>query len=295
MQEFNSDIKNNDLSSGLHVVSTPIGNLGDITLRAINTLKNSDFVICEDSRVSGSLLNKLDIKKPFIIYNDYSNSNERQKILNLLIQGKKLALISDAGTPLISDPGYKLVSFLREKEIAIFSVPGACSAIAALSISGIASDRFMFVGFIPNTKASRNTFLKDLTTTNASLIFFESNKRLAKSLESMLEIFGNRNAAVIREITKLYEETKKAPLKDLVEYYQKHQVKGEIVIVVSAFSSKDKEVDWKIIDQELKSGLKTIKPKDLVSMVAHNYCIDKKVIYQRMLLAKERGLGDKEK
>ncbi len=161
MQEFLNE-NQTGLLPALYVVATPIGNLGDITLRAINILKQCDFVVCEDSRITAKLLSNLEIKKPFIIYNDHSDNKVREKILNLVLQGKSLALVSDAGTPLISDPGYKLVAFLLEHNCRVLSVPGACSAIAALSVSGIASDRFMFVGFIPSTLQAKENFFKDL-------------------------------------------------------------------------------------------------------------------------------------
>ena len=281
MQEFLSK-SNADLMSALYVVATPIGNLDDITLRAINVLKKSDFVVCEDSRITAKLLNNLELKKPFIIYNDHSDILAREKILNLLLQGKSLALVSDAGTPLISDPGYKLVAFLLENNCQVLAVPGACSAIAALCVSGIASDRFMFVGFIPHTLPAKETFFNELTNINSSLIFFESSNRMIASLEVMLKIFGNRIACVSREITKIYEHTKKANLEELIEFYKKNPPRGEIVILLSA-PAKKSEVSFEVIDEELKRGLNKMKPKDLVSIVSEHLKVNKKVVYQRML------------
>ena len=284
MQEFlqnHSLLKPNKIIPALYVVATPIGNLNDITLRAINVLKECDFVVCEDSRTTSRLLDQLEIKKSFIIYNDHSNQVDREKILNQILQGKSLALVSDAGTPLISDPGYKLVAFLLENNCKVLSVPGACSAIAALSISGIESDRFMFVGFIPNTATGKENFFKDLANIESSLIFFETSNRLLSSLEKMLTIFGNRTAAVVREITKLYEETKKASLQDLIAYYKDRQIKGEIVILLSP--AKKDQINFDQIDEEIRLGLKKMKPKDLVSMIANNFLVNKKLVYQRML------------
>ena len=160
------------------------------------------------------------------------------KILNLILQGKVLALVSDAGTPLISDPGYKLVAFLRENNCQVLSVPGACSAIAALSVAGIASDRFMFVGFVPNTALAKENFFKDLLNIDSTLIFFETSNRLVASLEAMFKIFGNRTACVAREITKIYEQTKKDYLQNLIDYYQQNPPRGEIVILLSPPSKK---------------------------------------------------------
>jgi 16S rRNA (cytidine1402-2'-O)-methyltransferase len=285
MQEFLKDKEDKDffLPSALYVVSTPIGNYSDITLRAIETLQKCDFVICEDSRVAGKLLKKLQIKKSFIIYNDHSDDFARQKILNLLQDNKSLALISDAGTPLISDPGYKLVTFLLDQDKKVISIPGACAAIAALSISGIQSDRFLFVGFVPTAQIQKVKFFKELESINSTLIFYESANRISKSLESMLEIFGDRMASVAREITKMYEETRKDSLKDLVEYYKNNKIKGEVVILVSPPKTGDVSIDINVVDEELRSGLKKMKPKDLVSLVADNHKMKKKEVYQRML------------
>jgi 16S rRNA (cytidine1402-2'-O)-methyltransferase len=285
MQEFlktPSLLKHNKIVPALYVVATPIGNLGDITLRAINILQECDFVVCEDSRITARLLANLEIKKPFLIYNDHSDNFAREKILNQILQGKSLALVSDAGTPLISDPGYKLVSFLLENNCKVLSVPGACSAIAALSVSGIGSDRFMFVGFIPNTLVAKENFFKELVDTKSTLIFFESSNRLLSSLRAMLKVFGNRTSAVAREITKLYEETKRANLEDLIAFYQDKTIKGEIVILLSP-PSKNQEINFDKIDKKLKSGLKKFKPKDLVAMVADEFGVNKKLVYQRML------------
>lgn len=286
MQEF---LKTDNLSRSfflppaLYVVATPIGNFSDITLRAIEILQKCDAVICEDSRISANLLSKLQIKKSLMIYNDHSDEEMRQKILHLISSGKSLALVSDAGTPLISDPGYKLVTMLLENDIKVVSIPGACSVVAALSISGIESNRFLFAGFIPSAKSERESFLKELSIISSTLIFFETSHRIAESLEVMLKIFGNRTAAVVREITKIYEETKKDYLENLVEFYQSNKIKGEIVILISPPSKKPQEVDFDLIDKELELSLKTMKPKDAVAVVADNYNLNKKELYQRML------------
>lgn len=277
----------NEITPGLYVVATPIGNFGDITLRAIETLKNCDFVVCEDSRVTLKLLNKLEIKKPFIIYNDQSDDLVRGKILSLIKEGKIIALVSDAGTPLISDPGYKLVNMLISNNVKVIAVPGPSSVIAALSISGIESDRFLFAGFIPDSKVAQEKLFKELAIINSSLIFFEAANQVLPSLEMMLEVFGNRTAAVVREITKIYEETKKDSLTNLIKYYQENKIKGEVVILVSKPKSDDKEIDLETLDRELKSGLKKFKPKDLVGIIADNYGLNKKVVYQRMLELKD--------
>ncbi len=286
MQEFLNDnpahLVPAHLVPALYVVATPIGNLGDITLRAINILKQCDFVICEDSRVTAKLLNHLEIKKPFIIYNDYSESADREKILNFILQGKSLALVSDAGTPLVSDPGYKLVNFLLQNNCKVLSAPGACAPIAALSVSGIASDRFMFVGFIPSGALAKENFFKELANIDTTLIFFETSNRLISSLEVMMKVFGNRISAVAREISKIYEQTKKASLEELIIFYQQKSPRGEIVILVSP-PAKRGEVNFAQIDEKLKQGLNIMKPKELVALVADDLVINKKIVYQRML------------
>lgn len=287
MQDF-LDLKNKEddffLSKVLYVVSTPIGNMMDITLRAIDSLKRCDVVICEDSRVSGRLLNFLKIKKPLIIYNDYSDESVRKRILDLIKnQNKALCLISDAGTPLISDPGFKLISFLLDNEVQVKSVPGPCSAIAALSICGIESDRFLFAGFIPNLKSQKEGFFKEFSNINSTLIFFESPQRIAATLQIMLNVFGDRKAAIAREITKFYEEVKKDSLSSLVQHYKENKIKGEVVILLSKPNSKDKDIDFDELDRELILAAKKMTKKDAISLVSDIYNLNKKIVYQRML------------
>ena len=273
-----------NLKAALYVVATPIGNLEDITLRAIKTLQQCDFVVCEDSRITGRLLEHFNIKKPYFIYNDHSDQLEREKILNQILQGKSLALVSDAGTPLISDPGYKLINFLRENNCEILAVPGASAPIAALSVSGIATNRFMFCGFIP--PSGRSKFFKDLEQIPSSLIFFDSPNRLVKTLQKMLEVFGNRTAAISREITKIYEETRKDTLEELIKFYDAKPPKGEIVILLSGIDKKG-HVSNEEIDSALKEGLGKMKPKELVNFVSEELKVAKKEVYQRMLAIKK--------
>ncbi len=271
------------LPPALYVVATPIGNYDDITLRAVEILTKADFIICEDSRVTAKLLNKLQIKKSLIIYNDHSDEEIREKILGLIQNQKALALVSDAGTPLISDPGYKLVSLLLKNNQKVIAIPGVSSVTAALSISGIESDRFLFAGFVPNSDIARNNFFKEFAQINSSLIFFESANRIGKTLKAMLKNFGNRTASVVREITKIYEETRKDYLENLVEFYDQNEIKGEVVILVSPPKSENKEIDFDLIDRELKSGLDKMKPKDLVVLISDNYKLNKKMVYERMI------------
>lgn len=272
----------------LNIVATPIGNFSDITLRAIKALENADTILCEDSRVSAKLLNILKIKKPLMVYNDFSNIKEREKILNLIVnENKTLCLITDAGTPLISDPGHKLVCFLLENNVKVSTIPGPCSVIAALSISGIASDRFMFAGFIPQSKQKRINFIEEFKYLKTTLIFFESPKRLTDSLQDLYQILGNRETAIVREITKIYEEIKKEKLQKLISYYSTKSIKGEIVIVVSAEDKKNISINEMQVENEIKQLLKNTKPKDIAKLIAQNYSLNSKDIYQKILKIKD--------
>ena len=225
------------LKSGLYIVSTPIGNLEDITLRALNVLKNSDIILCEDTRVSKKLLAKHGIPVPLKIYNDQSDDSGRQQIKNYLAAGKVLSLISDAGTPLISDPGYKLVRELIKDGYHVDALPGACALIAALTLSGLPSDKFLFAGFIPKTAKGKENLFQELSALNATLIFFDTASRLPSTLTIAQAVFGNREAVVARELTKLYQEIKILTLSELADHYQKHSIKGEIVLLISGVSS----------------------------------------------------------
>ncbi|MDA9163465.1 16S rRNA (cytidine(1402)-2'-O)-methyltransferase [Rickettsiaceae bacterium] len=222
------------LKPGLYIVSTPIGNLGDITLRALETLKGSDIVLCEDTRVSNKLLAKHNIKASLKLYNDNSDEDLRIFIKELIESGKIVSLVSDAGTPLISDPGYKLVRDLKQDNIHIDVVPGTCAAIAALSMSGLPTDKFFFAGFLPKTEQGRRNIFVKYQAIDASLIFYDTANRLLDSLEVALNVFGDVKANVAREITKLFQESKSGKLSELVDYYQKNPARGEIVLTISA-------------------------------------------------------------
>lgn len=235
---------------GLYVVSTPIGNLSDITLRAIETLENSDIVLCEDTRVSNKLLAKHNIQASFKLYNDKSDAEARGWIEKQIASGKVLSLISDAGTPLISDPGYKLVRELKAKNLHVDVIPGPCAAIAALTISGLATDQFFFSGFLPKTKEGRRKIFQNLASLDASLIFYETANRLLQSLEVALLVFGDREANVTRELTKLHQESRFEQLSNLIEYYQKNPARGEIVLMISG--KNDQFISEEFLEQKLK-------------------------------------------
>ena len=215
----------------LFVVGTPIGNLEDVTLRAISTLQSVDIILAEDTRNSKKLLDAHKIETKMISYHEHSNDKEIKKIIDLLLEGKDLALISDAGTPTISDPGYGLIRDCIKHDIVIVPIPGVSAITAAMSVSGLPSDSFTFIGFLPQKKGrlKKIELLKNIENT---IILFESPYRLEKTLNQLLEHLGNRSVVVGRELTKLYEEVIRGNLTDVIKYFSKSKVKGEIVIMI---------------------------------------------------------------
>lgn len=274
------------LNSGLYLVATPIGNIKDISMRAIETLQNADIIACEDTRVTKKLFNLLNIKtdKPFISYQDYSEEEKSQTIIDMVAQGKAVALVSDAGSPLISDPGYKLVRKCREQNINVFTIPGACAVISALQLSGLATNRFMFAGFIPNKDKARVDLFNELKDINTTLVFYETAQRLCKTLKIMDEMFGQREIAIAREITKIYEECKKGTAHELLEFYSENSPKGEIVIMIAP--PLEKNINDYDIESELKLRLDKMSVKSAVKEVALLSGISKNEIYNIALRLK---------
>jgi len=274
------------LENALYVVATPIGNLNDITIRALQTLASADFIICEDTRVSSILLHNFKItKKKLIIYNDFSDKSLRLKILNHIINGNSLAIISDAGTPLISDPGYKLVNFLRENSQKVICVPGASALTASLSISGIASDNFLFLGFLPSTKNAKEKKLKSLPN-NYSFVFFESANRMIETIEIINQQFANRKIFVARELTKIHEEILFGTPKNILEIFNNNpqKIRGEFVVIVEKISKDENNIDQQAIDNfihDLKN--KKYSNKDIVEAVSITFDINKKAVYQMVI------------
>ncbi|MCY4394398.1 MAG: 16S rRNA (cytidine(1402)-2'-O)-methyltransferase [Rhodospirillaceae bacterium] len=221
------------LAPGLHLVATPIGNLRDITLRALDTLAQADIVACEDTRVTGRLLAHFGIEARLRAYNDHNAARQRPAIIEALNAGNSVALVSDAGSPLVSDPGYRLVRAAIAAGHRVEAVPGPTAAIAALQVSGLPTDRFRFVGFLAPKDAKRRRQIEALAGEPGTLIFYESGPRLAASLRAMANIFGDRPAAVARELTKRYEEVRRGALPDLAAAWESAAPKGEIVVVVA--------------------------------------------------------------
>ena len=270
-----------------YIVATPIGNLKDITLRALETLNNVDLIICEDTRVTKVLLRHHGINKPLMVYNDHSDISLRSKIIEKLQHGQDIALVSDAGTPLISDPGYKLIHDLKEQNIRVETLPGACSVISALTISGQPTDRFMFIGFLPQKLSAKESLFNEIKEIKTTLVCFESANRLLSSLEVMKGYFANRNIAVVREISKLYEESYFAKLDEVISYYQsnKDKLRGEIVLCIGPSIEEEESNDEELL-LKLTAAMKKMSLRDAVDAVSSQYKIPKKQIYKLALTLK---------
>ena len=265
---------------GLYIVATPIGNLGDITLRACEVLRGVAAVACEDTRVTGKLLHHLGIKQRLIRYDDHASEADRDRLLDLA-RAQPLALVSDAGTPLISDPGYRLVRAAREAGIAVTSLPGPSAAIVALTLSGLPSDRFLFAGFLPVKAKARADALEELAGVRSTLVFYETAPRLAAMLGAVAEALPGREVAVARELTKLFEECRTGTPEELIAHYAAHPPRGEIVVLVGPPGERAAE-DWDI-DALLRDGLATAKPSQAASRVAKLTGLDRKALYARAL------------
>jgi len=269
------------LPPGLYIVATPIGNLGDMTSRAAETLRGVDSILAEDKRVTAKLLAHIGAKAPMIAYNDHSDDNLRQKILADLTT-RSVALVSDAGTPLISDPGYKLVRAAREAGHSIHTLPGPCAAIAALTLAGLPTDRFLFVGFLPAKSKARAEAIDEIASVRASLVLYESGPRLGECLTSLCEILGDRDGAVIREISKLHEETVSGTLGELADRYSDAQPKGEIVIVVGPPPEPAAASDGDL-EEALRKALESLSPSRAAAAVAEQLGVPRKRAYARAL------------
>jgi 16S rRNA (cytidine1402-2'-O)-methyltransferase len=225
-------------SGTLYLVATPIGNLGDITLRALEILRQADFVVSEDTRKTGLLLKHFDIKKPQISFHEYNEERQLPRILDLLQNGKNIALVSNAGTPAVSDPGFVLVRATLEKNIGITLIPGSSAVIMALVLSGLPVHSFTFRGFPPRKTTARKKFFKVDENTPHTLIFFESPYRLKAFLQDALTVFGDREAAVANDLTKMFETVQRGRLSDLIQEVSKEEPRGEYTIVIKGYTSE---------------------------------------------------------
>lgn len=262
---------------GLYIVATPIGNLGDLSHRAEEILKTADIILVEDTRVTSKLLNKIGIKARMQLYNDHTGARDRFEILES-IRCKIVALVSDAGTPLISDPGYKLVRDARDEELLVTTIPGPSAVIAALTLSGMPSDRFLFEGFLPSKMRARQTVLRELNAVNATLVFYENGARLGKMLADALDVLGDREGAVIREITKKFEETQKGSLTKLAKRYADEKPKGEIVVVIAP-PVAEVETDKATLEEALQQALTRLPASKAAGEVAKKFGADRKMLF----------------
>ncbi len=271
------------LKSGLYLVATPIGNLRDITLRALDTLRGADLIACEDMRVSGKLLAAYDIKKPLFLYHDHNADEQRPKLIEKMKAGAKVALISDAGMPLISDPGFKLVRACREEGVYVTSLPGANAPLMALQLSALPTDAFVFAGFLSAKTTARKAELQKWKNTEATLVFFESANRLEDMLADAFEVLGDRPSAVTRELTKLFEDIWQGNISDhLSRLKVDGQPKGEIVVVIGGpLPQEEYDVDALLIREMAVSSL-----KDAVQTVVDITGQPKKILYDRALKLK---------
>ena len=275
-----------EIKPGLHIVSLPVGCLSDISFRALHMLSNSDYVAGEDTRNVKSLFRLLKINKSMrdiISYHDHSSSNTRKKIIELIKEGKSVALVSDAGTPLISDPGYKLVRNAIEEDLEVFSVPGPSSVIAALTVSGLPTDTFSFLGFLPHTKAKKKKLLETYLKLESSLIIFESGKRLQKTLDLLAETCRpSTEICICRELTKLNEEITRFTVEEGNKVIKKmRSSKGEFVIIVG--KSEAGYFDLKNLDEQLKKLKKSMSMKGSVDLLTEQLKIPKNTIYKKAL------------
>lgn len=282
------------LPAGLSIVATPIGNAADITLRALETLRGADLIACEDTRVSGVLLARYGIATRRIAYNDHNGERVRPLLLERLRRGERIALISDAGMPLISDPGYRLVRAAIAEDLPVTAVPGASASLTALALSGLPTDRFFFAGFLPNRSAARRDEVKALAAIPSTLIFYESPRRLGESLADLAAILGERPAAVARELTKLFEEIRRGTLGELARHYaEAGPPKGEIVIIVGppeAASASLPESGALSLDSRLREAMRTSSLRDAAALVAAATGLPRRTVYARALaLASDAG------
>ena len=272
----------------LYIVATPIGNLEDITLRALRVLKEADVIAAEDTRHTQKLLNKFDIHTPLTSYHDHNKEEKAPVLVSRLLEGKSIALVSDAGTPGISDPGYFLINLAIDQKVPVVPIPGATAAIAALSVSGLPTDRFVFEGFLPSKHTARMKRLTELAKEDRTLIFYEAPHRIMQALEDMQTVLGDRKAVLTRELTKVHEQVIRGTLSKVKKHLEAGSMKGEFTIIVEATAS---DADRVIISPEeyLKNLIlhRGLPKKEAIAVAAHDLGVPKKEIYKIGLTIKE--------
>jgi 16S rRNA (cytidine1402-2'-O)-methyltransferase len=277
------------LTGGLYLVATPIGNLRDVTIRALETLAGANVIACEDTRVTRKLLDHYGIATTLTPYHEHNAASARPKLLTRLSNGEAVALVSDAGTPLISDPGFKLVRAVQESGHAVTSLPGPSALLAALTNAGLPTDRFFFEGFLPAKASQRAARITELMHIPATLVLFESGPRLADTLAALASGLGAREAAVCRELTKLHEEVRRDVLPELAGHYARGaETRGEMVVVIAP-PSESEAPDAAALDDIIRNSLQRLSLKDAVSEIAQSTGIPRRDVYQRALaLTKEK-------
>jgi 16S rRNA (cytidine1402-2'-O)-methyltransferase len=271
------------LAAGLHIVATPIGNMRDITLRALDVLHAADLIACEDTRVFAKLAGRYGISAPTVAYSDATQEANEPRIVRALEAGKRVALVSDAGTPLISDPGYRLVRAALARGLSVTSAPGPSAVPMALALSGLPTDRFFFGGFLPAREGERRRAIGAVASLPATLVFFEAPHRLAASLADLAELLGARPAAVARELTKLFEDVRRGPLDQLAAHYAAHpDIKGEIAVVIGA-PGEEAAPQAGVLDEALRTALAGASVKDAAAEVAARYGLKRREVYARAL------------
>lgn len=279
-------------ASGLYLVATPIGNLGDITLRALETLAGVDIVACEDTRITRRLMERFSINATLKQYHEHNAEQARPKILEALARGSSIALVSDAGTPLISDPGFKLVREVSAAGFPVIALPGPSSVLAALSVAALPTDRFFFEGFLPSKQHARRTRLSELARIDATLVMFESGARVQDSLQDLASVMGEREAAICREMTKLHEEVRRATVSELAAIAETLETRGEFVLVIGP-PAADAGMDDNALDNLLRAALANNSVKDAVAQAVDASGRAKREVYARALeLVKEARSGD---
>jgi 16S rRNA (cytidine1402-2'-O)-methyltransferase len=272
------------LAPGLHIVATPIGNLKDISFRALATLAAADAVLAEDTRTSKTLLAHYGIATPLLPYHEHNAPQMRPKILERLRQGGKLALISDAGTPLVSDPGYKLVAELVAEGLPVTGIPGPSAVLAALVLAGLPTDRFFFEGFLPPKSAARKARLTELSAIPGTLVFFESPRRLAEMLGDAAVVLGERPGAVARELTKYYENVRRGRLSELAAHYgEAEEARGEIVVIIGPPDAAALAPSGAALDEALRAALEKLSLKEAVAQVTAASGQPRRLVYARAL------------
>lgn len=276
------------LSDGLHIVATPIGNLNDASLRMLDTLAAADIILCEDTRVTAKLLNRYEIKSTLKPYHDHNAAKIRPEIIKQLSEGSKIALVSDAGMPLVSDPGFKLVQDCIGSKIELHVIPGPSAPITALALSGIASDHFSFIGFLPQKKMQREQVLKSLKDNPGAVIFFESTKRITKSLQSILDFLGDRQIVLAREMTKLHEEFLRGSVMDVIsELNKRESLKGELTVIIAPNKTEAKQRSKEELVERIKDVLGEKSVSETAAQLSKEFGLSRKQIYQLALDIKD--------